>query len=78
MTKKKGFGGMDAEKQRAIASMGGRAAHAMGRAHEFTSEEAKEAGRAGGEKVSEDRQHMAAIGRLGGLSRRRKREGSEP
>ena len=39
----RGFAGMDREKQREIASMGGRAAHAGGRAHQFTSEEAKAA-----------------------------------
>ncbi|BCT88930.1 hypothetical protein RYU24_13350 [Acinetobacter variabilis] len=40
----RGFAGMEAEKQREIASQGGRAAHASGNAHEFTSEEAREAG----------------------------------
>jgi len=42
---KRGFAGMDAEKQRQIASKGGKAAHQKGRAHEFTPEEAREAGR---------------------------------
>lgn len=41
----RGFAGMDPERQRAIASAGGRAAHASGNAHEFTSEEARAAGR---------------------------------
>jgi general stress protein YciG len=41
---------MDAEKQRIIASKGGKAAHEKGHAHEFTSEEARAAGRKGGEK----------------------------
>ncbi|WP_460831781.1 KGG domain-containing protein [Lysobacter humi (ex Lee et al. 2017)] len=40
---------MDTEQQREIASEGGRAAHRSGNAHEFTSEEAREAGRKGGE-----------------------------
>jgi general stress protein YciG len=40
----RGFAGMDPEKQREIASEGGRAAHASGNAHEFTSEEARRAG----------------------------------
>jgi uncharacterized protein len=44
-----GFASMDAEKQREIASKGGKAAHEKGTAHEFTSEEAREAGRKGGE-----------------------------
>ena len=61
-----GFGSMDPAKQRAISSMGGRAAHQSGHAHEFDSEEAREAGRKGGEAVSRDRVHMAHIGRLGG------------
>lgn len=44
----RGFASMDADKQRAIASKGGRAAHAKGTAHEFSPEEAREAGRKGG------------------------------
>jgi hypothetical protein len=60
---------MDAAKQREIASKGGRAAHSKGTAHEFTSDEARIAGRKGGEAVSRDRAHMAAIGREGGHSR---------
>jgi general stress protein YciG len=60
---------MDPSKQREIASKGGRAAHAKGTAHEFTSDEARVAGRKGGEAVSRDRAHMAAIGREGGHSR---------
>jgi uncharacterized protein len=42
---RRGFAGMDAQRQREIASLGGRAAHASGHAHEFTSEEARAAGR---------------------------------
>jgi len=57
---------MDPDKQRTIASKGGKAAHAKGTAHEFTSEEAREAGRRGGMVVSQNREHMAAIGREGG------------
>ena len=68
-TSKRGFASMDAAKQREIASKGGRAAHAKGTAHEFTSDAARVAGRTGGEAVSRDRAHMAAIGREGGHSR---------
>jgi general stress protein YciG len=57
---------MDPDKQRTIASKGGKAAHAKGTAHEFTPEEAREAGRRGGMVVSQNRDHMAAIGREGG------------
>jgi len=39
---------MDRGKQKEIASKGGRAAHVKGTAHEWTSEEAREAGRKGG------------------------------
>lgn len=49
-TSKRGFARMDAQKQREIASKGGRAAHEKGTAHKFTSEEAREAGRKGGER----------------------------
>lgn len=62
----RGFAAMPRERLREIASAGGRAAHERGRAHEFTPEEAREAGRRGGLAVSRDRAHMARIGRLGG------------
>lgn len=45
---KRGFASMDPAAQKKIASSGGRAAHAKGTAHEFTSEEARVAGRKGG------------------------------
>lgn len=45
----RGFASMPQERQREIASLGGRAAHREGTAHEFTSEEARAAGRKGGE-----------------------------
>lgn len=66
-TSKRGFASMDAAKQREIASKGGRAAHAKGTAHEFTADEAREAGRKGGMVVSQNREHMANIGRKGGM-----------
>lgn len=46
--KKRGFAAMSKERVREIASKGGKAGHAYGTAHRFTSEEAKEAGRKGG------------------------------
>ncbi|HLL90340.1 MAG TPA: KGG domain-containing protein [Tepidisphaeraceae bacterium] len=64
----RGFASMDRERQREIARKGGRAAHEKGTAHQFTSDEARAAGRKGGERVSVDRRHMAEIGRLGGKS----------
>jgi hypothetical protein len=49
---KRGFAAMAPEEQRRIASMGGRAAHARGHAHKFTSAEARIAGRKRHEKSS--------------------------
>jgi general stress protein YciG len=68
---RRGFAAMDKERQREIASRGGRTAHEKGTAHEFTADEAREAGRKGGESVSRDRAHMARIGREGGHRRAR-------
>lgn len=51
----RGFASMDPQRQREIASEGGRAAHERGTAHEFTSEEAREAGRKGGQARAENR-----------------------
>jgi len=45
----RGFASMDRAKQREIASKGGKAAHQKGTAHEWTSEEARNAGRKGGQ-----------------------------
>lgn len=70
---KRGFAAMSLAKQKEIASLGGKAAHAAGRAHEFTSDEARAAGRKGGKAAAAKPGHMAAIGRLGGLSRGRAR-----
>ncbi len=47
-TKGRGFALMSKDKQRMIASKGGRAAHAKGTAHKWTSDEARKAGRLGG------------------------------
>ena len=46
---RRGFAAMDPERQRQIASEGGRAAHMQGTAHKWTSEESRIAGRKGGE-----------------------------
>jgi uncharacterized protein len=46
---RRGFASMSPEKQREIASKGGRAAHEKGTAHEWTAEEARSAGRRGGQ-----------------------------
>ena len=55
MGSKRGFSSMDPIKQREIASKGGKAAHQKGTAHEFTSEEARIAGRKGGAASRERR-----------------------
>jgi len=46
---RRGFASMSPERQREIASKGGRAAHEKGTAHEWTPEEARRAGRKGGQ-----------------------------
>ena len=74
--KHRGFASMDEAKQREVASKGGQAAHEKGTAHEFDSEEAREAGRKGGEAISRNREHMSMIGRKGGVSVSRDREHS--
>jgi general stress protein YciG len=64
----RGFAAMSRERQKQIASEGGRAAHKMGVAHEWNSEEARKAGKKGGQIVSQNREHMSEIGRRGGMS----------
>ena len=51
---------MDRGKQKEIASKGGKAAHEKGTAHEWTSEEAREAGRKGGMASHRRKQEQAA------------------
>lgn len=59
----RGFAGMNRDKQREIASSGGKAAHQGGNAHEWTSEEAREAGRRGGQARSQNQnRNLAASG----------------
>ena len=76
-TRNRGFASMDTEKQREIARKGGRAAHAKGTAHEFSSHEARAAGRKGGESVSSNREHMSRIGRIGGKNSAGRRASSD-
>lgn len=75
-TRSRGFASMNTEKQREIARKGGRAAHEKGTAHEFTTDEARAAGRKGGERVSANREHMSRIGRLGGKMSAGRRQGT--
>lgn len=72
--KGRGFLSMTPEKRREIAKLGGKAAHKNGRAHQFTSEEARAAGHKGGKATSANREHMAMIGRKGGSMRGRAKE----
>ena len=62
----RGFASMDRAKQREIASKGGKAAHQKGTAHEWTSEEAREAGRKGG--MASHRRRSELTGSQGGES----------
>lgn len=65
--RRRGFAAMDRERVKEIASKGGKAAHAAGTAHQFTSDEARIAGRKGG---------MAPHVRRGGVRRRPETSGS--
>ena len=58
----RGFASMDRAKQREIASKGGKAAHQKGTAHEWTSEEARDAGRKGGIASHRRRREQMAQG----------------
>ena len=71
----RGFAGMDPERQRQISSQGGKAAHQKGTAHEFDSNEAREAGRKGG-MVSGGRRRAREQAQ-GRPSREPEREGTE-
>jgi uncharacterized protein len=51
----RGFAALDPARQREIASLGGKAAHASGRAHQFNAEEARAAGRKGGQASGANR-----------------------
>ena len=62
----RGFASMDRVKQREIASKGGKAAHHKGTAHEWTSEEARDAGRKGG--IASHRRRREAMGPAGDTS----------
>jgi uncharacterized protein len=64
----RGFASMDRVKQREIASKGGKAAHQKGTAHEWTSEEAREAGRKGGMASHRRRKEMMDQGGSPGTS----------
>ena len=55
----RGFASMDRDKQREIAIKGGKAAHVKGTAHEWNSEQAREAGRKGGTASQRNRQAAA-------------------
>jgi uncharacterized protein len=58
----RGFASMDRAKQREIASKGGKAAHQKGTAHEWTSEEARDAGRKGGIASHQRRREQSGSG----------------
>ena len=65
----RGFASMDRAKQREIASKGGKAAHQKGTAHEWTSEEARDAGRKGGLASHKRRREQMMTGGGGGEGR---------
>ena len=74
---KRGFARMTPERRREIAALGGKRAHAIGKAHQFTPREASVAGAIGGKIIGRDREHMRRIGRRGGSATARAREEAE-
>ncbi len=56
----RGFASMDRKVQKRIASMGGKAAHRLGVAHQWTREEAREAGKKGGSAPHKNRTPVEA------------------
>lgn len=68
----KGFQHMDRDRHRAAASKGGKEAQRRGRAHKFTTAEAKAAGSKGGRTHTAE--HMREIGRRGGLAKGKSRK----
>ena len=79
-TSKRGFASMDPQKQREIASKGGRAAHAQGSAHEFTPEEASRAGRRAHESGNAHEfssEEARAAGRKGGQASRNRNRAAQ-
>lgn len=65
---RRGFASMSPEKQREIARKGGRAAHEKGTAHEWTSDEARTAGRKGGQISRGGRGRLDAAGLRAGTT----------
>ena len=65
--RRRGFAAMDQDRVKEIASKGGKAAHAAGTAHQFSSDEARNAGKKGG---------MAPHVRRGGVRRRQTEPGT--
>jgi general stress protein YciG len=72
----RGFASMDPAKQREIASKGGKAAHQKGTAHEWTSEEARDAGRKGG--IASHRRRREQLGGAPGSDERDSAEPESP
>jgi len=81
--KPRGFAAMDPQRQREIASRGGKAAHQKGTAHEFNADEARSAGSKGGLAAHRrgtahefDSEEAREAGRKGGQASRGQRESS--
>ena len=71
----RGFASMDRSKQKEIASKGGKAAHQKGTAHEWTSDEAREAGRKGG--LASHRKRRERLAAQGGETVSAEQRGAE-
>jgi general stress protein YciG len=71
----RGFASMSPERRKEVCSAGGKAAHAKGKAHKFTTEEARLAGKIGGQKIKDKAEpdHFKKLGSLGGKARHKSR-----
>lgn len=62
--RKRGFASLSPERRREVARQGGRTAHANGTAHQWTSEEARQAGRKGAAVIAKRKQIEAEVARV--------------
>jgi general stress protein YciG len=66
--KKRGFANLSPEARRDVAAKGGKTAHALGKAHRWTPEEASLAGKKSGVTNSAKPDYMKELGRRGGIA----------
>jgi len=75
--KKQGLAALSPEALKALGSKGGKNALENGTLHEFTLEEQRRGGQAGGRAVSSNRAHMSEIGKKGAAARARRQQAQQ-